>query len=114
MALEQPLARERAAGGETAVAGPLLLAGGLALLCAAWQGWLWWAARDWGHLAPLVAGLLALPLTAIALWRRAGARPVYDPALVREKLARRAFTAQLRLAVVAPPGTPAAAVEERL
>lgn len=114
LALEQPLAGERTAGERESFAGPLLLAGAVAAVALGWQAWQWWATRDWSHLALLVAVALAIPAVAVLARRLLGARAVYDPALVREKIARPVFAAQLRLAVFAPPGTPLPAVEARL
>jgi hypothetical protein len=118
LAVEHPLARERAAAG-AAGAGPSLtgvfaLAGLLVLGAAGLQAYAWYADGDWPRLVLLA--LAAAGAAAGLFWvrRRLGARPVYDARLVQEKLSRPAYLAEARLAVFAPAAAPRAGVEARL
>ncbi|MBV9749711.1 MAG: hypothetical protein JO157_12950, partial [Acetobacteraceae bacterium] len=68
----------------------------------------------WSSLV-LPACIGALVLVALGfLWRRLGRRPLYDVALVQEKLNRPAALAELRLLVFAPKAADAASVADRL
>ena len=102
LAIERPLAAERAAtqtgaGGGAAPLAALLVAGVLGL-----QGYHWYAAHAWLHLSLLATGVVTGGSSLAWLWRRFTDRPTYDPALVREKVSRPAFQTELRLAVFAP------------
>jgi hypothetical protein len=114
LAVEHPLAAERARSGAASllpvyVVALLLGAGAVALQAA-----LWYDAEDWGRLALLGAALaVLLPVLAWLAWRLARP-PVYDPRLVQEKISRIAYRADLRLAVFAPAGVDPAAVAARL
>ncbi len=114
MAVEHPLAAERARSGSASLL-PVYLTGGLlASGAAALQGYHWYAAGDWLRLACLgalcSAGLAGLGWLAHRLARR----PVYDPRLVQEKISPVAYQADLRLAVFAPTGAVSDAVAARL
>ncbi|HEX5506179.1 MAG TPA: hypothetical protein VFW96_26410 [Thermomicrobiales bacterium] len=117
MALEQPLAAERRPTRDTSgptAAGTALPLGGLGAAVLAWQIRAWYEAGDWLRLGQAaLCAITALALLVLVL-RFRGRRPVYDPALVAEKIARPAYRAQLRLLVFAPAGTPAPAMRARL
>lgn len=118
LALERPLATEytaargAGAGGSTNAQFFLVALAGLALTF--WQARQWYEAGEWAPLGLLAAGVgCGLPLL---LWaaRRLLTRPVYDPRLVREKIARPARVAELRLAIITPGDVTAAAARTRL
>lgn len=107
-----PLAAERSRAPESAAGGG---AGGQMLLpvvvagtgVVAWQGYAWYAAADWLRLIALAGGVVfGVPGPAWAA-RGLRGRPDPDPRLVAEKQSRPAYRAELRLAVLAPAGTPA-------
>ncbi len=79
-----------------------------------WHAYGWYLDGDWGRLAALVGVACAALVATVWLMRRLARRAVHDPRLVREKIARPARLAELRLAVYAPAGTPAGALRERL
>jgi hypothetical protein len=116
LALERPLATEygsiREGGGSSANAQLFLLAVA-ALALAAWQVRAWYEARAWASLGLLVTGLGGL---AALIWaaRRLFQTPVYDPRLVREKIARPARVLEIRLAVFAPLDAPDVGMQTRL
>ncbi|HET8630723.1 MAG TPA: type IV secretory system conjugative DNA transfer family protein [Thermomicrobiales bacterium] len=110
------LAREAAPAGRAgpSPAGVLLPAALCAALALGWQAYTWYDAGAWLPLALVAAGGLLAPPALLRLAGRVSARGGFDPRLVAEKLARPAFVAQLRLAVVAPADAPARAVAARL
>ena len=119
LAVEHPLAYERAAGprAETSLTGVFAPAALLAVGVVGLQAAAWYADGDWAALARLAAAVaLGAPALVWARRRlaRLTARPLYDPRLVQEKLSRPAFAAELRLAVFAPAGAPPDAVAARL
>jgi hypothetical protein len=114
LAVEHPLAAERARTGAASLlpvflVALLLLGGGGALQAVQWYG-----AGEWGALARLAAGAVLVLPAAVWLARRLAPRPVYDPRLVQEKISRIAYGADLRLAVFAPAAVAPAAVAARL
>ncbi len=116
LALEHPLAAERAAGSRTGPSSTsiALLAATVTGLAAFVLGQQWYAAGDWLHLGLLGSGVATGIPGALVLRRRCGQPPLYDPLLVREKLSHRGYLAQLRLAVIAPRDAPVAAVADLL
>ncbi|HEX2036975.1 MAG TPA: TraM recognition domain-containing protein [Chloroflexota bacterium] len=113
LAVEHPLAAERASAERPSLLPVFLLAGTLAAGAAVAQGHAWYQAGDWPRLGLLALGGAAIPPLC---WRisRWGRRPPFDPQLVQQKISRIAYRAELRLAVFAPAGTPPAALEGRL
>jgi hypothetical protein len=115
LAVEHPLAAERAARpADTSLASVFLLAGLLGAGGLAFQVTQWYAAGAWLPLGVGVVGSLAGAPAVVWLARRLLRRPVYDPRLVQDKVSRIAFQTQLRLAVFAPREVPALEVETRL
>ncbi|HEX2515516.1 MAG TPA: hypothetical protein VH257_12485, partial [Chloroflexota bacterium] len=114
LAVEHPLASERARGGAASLLPVyllvLLLLGG----AGAVQGALWYEAGEWVPLVLLGTALVGLlPGLAWLGWRLAHP-PVYDPRLVQDKISRVAYQADLRLALFAPAGLDSRAVTARL
>src|SRR5947209_2332101 len=92
---------------------PLGLLGLAGVLAAGWAALDAWDRGDaLGVLQAAAVPALALVLGVLAL--RLAARVPEDPQLVRDKLACDAARAELRLIVLAPPGTDRAAVRTRL
>jgi len=115
LAVEHPLARERAAGrADTSLASVFLLAGLLGAGGLLFQAAQWYAAGAWLPLGLLVLGSIVGAPAVVWLARRLLRQPVYDPRLVQEKVSRIAFQTQVRLAVFAPREVPALEVEGRL
>lgn len=115
LAVQHPLASERAAGhADTSLARLFLLAGLLAAGILALQGYQWFVAGDWRSLGLLVGGLAATAPGLLWLVRRLSERPIYDVRLVQEKVSRIAHLAQIRLAVFAPSEAPEGEVRARL
>ena len=118
-AASRPPERERGGrASEAASLGPVgpILAAVAAL--SAWQA----LRRMWddGERLPIIGGgalllvaLAALVTLAIAVGRRRSV-PACDPALIRQKLGRTAYTLELRLAIFAPAGTDPGAMDARL
>ncbi len=115
LAVEHPLASERtAAQADTSLTSVFLMAGLLGAGTLAFQGYQWYALRDWLHLGLLAGGVLAGTPGAIWLLKRLSDRPIYDVRLVQEKVSRIAYVSQIRLAVFAPAQVPGVEVESRL
>jgi hypothetical protein len=115
--LEHALAPERAAeyGGRSSGWGGLV--GAVLLLGAVLLGprvALASRSGDWFHLVVPVAGISVAMLIVGAVWRRLKRRPLYDLALVQEKLSRPAARVELRLVVFAPADAQPQAVTGRL
>jgi hypothetical protein len=110
LALASPLDAERTV---TTEQGPslgsiFLLGGAMLAVGGASLGQQWYATGDWLHLGALVGGVGGGVPGLLILRARLGRRPLYDPLLVREKLAHAAHVTQLRLSVFAPANTDAA------
>ena len=114
LAMEHPLASERAAHADTSLTSVFLMAGLLGAGCLAFQGYQWYAAGDWFHLGLLVGGVLVAAPGALWLIKRLSDRPIYDMRLVQEKVSRIAYVSQLRLAIFAPARAHSVEVESRL
>ncbi len=73
---------------------------------AALRGYLWVQAGETWKAVLLGAGLfVALAVAGWARWRWEEARKrIYDPLLIREKVARIAFDAEIQVTVILPPG----------
>jgi Helicase HerA, central domain len=115
--LEHALAPERAAeyGGRSygwgGLVGAVLLLGAVVLgprLALANRS------GDWLHLILPVGGITLAMLVAGVVWRRLNRRPLYDLALVQEKLSRPAARVELRLVVFAPADAEPLVVAGRL
>jgi hypothetical protein len=114
LAVEHPLAAERLAARGPSLAGAFAPAGLLVAGVLALQAYQWFSAGDWPPLAMLVGGgAVGIPGLAWA-FRRLTRKPIYDMRLVQEKIARVAFSAQIRLAIFAPADAAAAQVQTRL
>jgi hypothetical protein len=114
-AQEHPLERERAeARHDTSLGQVYALAALLVVGLLGFQAYEWYLDEDWLRLGLLGAGALLGAAGLVWLALRLGRRTVHDPRLVREKVARIAFQAQLRLTVVAPAGVPAPSLAARL
>lgn len=118
LALERPLAADHAPtgtgpGGSTTNAQLYLLALA-ALALALWYAHQWYEAGDWARLGLLTATVACGVPAPLWLARRLSTRLVYDPRLVREKIARPARIVELRLAVITPGDVPVAAARARL
>lgn len=115
LAVEDPLASERASGrADTSLAPVFLLAGLLATGCLAYQGYQWFSTGQWLYLGLLGGGTgVGLP-SAFWLARRLLQHPIYDMRLVQEKISRIAYVTEIRLAIFAPRDTPRAALDGRL
>jgi hypothetical protein len=115
LAVEHPLAAERAGGrADTSLTSVFLLAGLLGAGGVLFQATQWYAAGAWRPLGLLVLGSVAGVPALVWLARRLLRRTLYDPRLVQDKVSRIAFRAQVRLAVFAPREVPAPAVAARL
>ncbi len=115
LAVEHPLAAERArAGADTSLMPVFALAGLIVAGGLAFQAYQWYLGREWLHLGLLAGGGLAGAPALLWLARRLGNKPIYDVKLVQEKVSRIAFVAQPRLAVFAPKGAPRVQVDARL
>src|SRR4051794_6976729 len=99
----------RLMGASLELMGGLLVAG-----ATAFQAYRWYLDEEWLSLALLAAGAAAGLAGAFLLLRRRNRRELHDPRLVREKLDRVAFLAQLRLTVFAPPDADPRAVAARV
>jgi hypothetical protein len=116
MALQNPVAAERSGRSDsgTSLASLVSLFGlGLAVLVSI-NAWSAWERGDWGEIVLGAAGLAGVIGIAIAVYLRFARRELHDPRLVQEKLSREACRVELRLAVIAPGHTSAAAVRNRL
>jgi hypothetical protein len=115
LAVQHPLEHERVPR-PTEMATPMLafVAVLLALAAAALQSYAWLQAGQWLHLLGLGAGSVLGVFIGFPLLWRTFRSPVYDMDLVREKVSRVAYRAELRLAVYAPATTPEAAIRAQL
>jgi hypothetical protein len=115
LTVQHPLVAEQTPRhADTSLTGLLLLVGVLLGTLLGYQAYAWFVANQW---LPLAGSLAALGLGGLAApWviRRFLGRPVYDMALVRDKLSSSAFEAQLRLAVIAPAAANPAELQARL
>jgi hypothetical protein len=115
LAVEHPLASERAAGqGDTSLTPVFGLAGLLMAGILGIQAYHWYELGDWFHLGLLTLGLLIGVPALVWLARHLTRPPIYDMRLVQEKVSRIAYLAQIRLSVIAPSSVPNYMVEERL
>ena len=114
LAVERPLAPRPGGHAESSPMDVVLLAALFAVAALGLQVYRWYLAAQWLNLGLLLGGLgVGLP-AFFWLAGRLSRRQVYDPQLVREKVSRPAYQAEVRLAVFAPAAAPAAAVRERL
>ncbi|MCC6178483.1 MAG: hypothetical protein IT305_24520 [Chloroflexi bacterium] len=114
LAVEHPLASERAGErADTSLAPVFMLAGILTAGCLAFQGYQWFQGGQWLNLALLVGGIAVGAPASVLLARRLLQKTVYDMRMVQEKISRIAFAAEIRLAVFAPDSEPETAVAAR-
>jgi hypothetical protein len=113
LSVQHPLADEHAAA-ESERPGLLLLLGLLLAGVCALQGYRWYLAGRWQWLALLGAAAMLGTAGLVVLARHLARRRVHDPTLVREKVRRPAFRAELRLAVFASAEVPERWLDERL
>src|SRR5439155_12239159 len=103
LAVQHPLAHERVPRPAEMPLATLGFVSGLLLLAAvALQSLLWIRAGEWLQLTGVVATVLVALRLGLPRLRRLLRAPVYDMELVREKVTRVAYRAELRLAVFAP------------
>jgi hypothetical protein len=114
LAVEHPLASERAGGrADTSLAPVFMLAGLLTAGCLAYQGFRWFDAGQWLNLALLAGGIGVCAPAAVLLARRLLRRDIYDMRMVQDKISRIAFVTEIRLAVFAPKGAARAVIDAR-
>ncbi|HVA86308.1 MAG TPA: hypothetical protein VNF73_08345, partial [Candidatus Saccharimonadales bacterium] len=115
LALENPLARPpSAATADTSLTSVVALAGLLLLAAVGLRAHELYAAGAWWNLAQLL-GASGLGVAGLVWLRgRLAPRPPVDPRLVREKLGRRAFQAEIRLAIFAPSDVSGSRLAARL
>ncbi len=115
LAVEHPLASERAAShSDTSPSQVVALAGLLVLGTLGFQAYHWLQAGDWHQLALLATGILTGIPSLVWIRRHLGKPPIYDMRLVQEKVSHIAHRAEIRLAIMAPADVLAQAVEYRL
>src|SRR4051794_34436820 len=115
LAVEHPLASERAAGhADTSLAPVFMLAGLLVAGGLAFQSYQWFLAGRWLQLGLLGTGVVVVLPSAIWLARRLLRRQIYDMRLVQEKISRTAFLSEIRVAVFAPRDVSAPALDTYL
>ena len=114
LALERPQTPRPGGAAEGSPMDVVLLAALFLVAALGFQVYRWYLAAQWLNLGLLLVGL-GVGVPAL-LWfvGHLPRRQVYDPQLVREKVSRPAYLAQLRLAVFAPDGAPKAALREQL
>ena len=115
LAVQHPLASEHVPR-PTESSLPMLafLAILLGIAAVGLQAYLWHQAGQWLQLVGLLAATVVGGGAAVALWRRLCQPAMYDMDLVREKVTRLAYRAELRLVVYAPCGTAPAACDAEL
>jgi hypothetical protein len=115
LAVEHPLASERAAGqGDTSLTPVFGLAGLLMAGTLGIQAYHWYELGDWFHLGLLTLGLLIGVPALVWMARHLTRPPIYDVRLVQEKVSRIAYLAQVRLSIIAPASVPRSEVEDRV
>ena len=120
-AYERPLEPQRspstpssqgASGGPEPLALAVLAVVGL----VAFKGWDWVQSGEPLKAALLGLGAFGASIAGLWLWQRwkGGRKRVYDPALIKEKVSRGAFEAELQVTAVLPPGARPQRAEELL
>ena len=116
--LEQPRPAVNAPSSQGASGGPEPLA--LAVLAVvglvAFKGWDWVQSGEPLKAALLGLGALGASIAGLWLWQRwkGGRDRVYDPVLIKEKVSRAAFEAQIEVTAILPPGGKAERARELL
>ena len=95
---------------------PLALAVLAVVGLVAFKGWEWVQSGEPLKAALLGLGALGASIAGLWLWQRwkGGRDRVYDPALVKEKVSRAAFEAQIEVTAILPPGGKAERARELL
>ena len=115
LAVQHPLEHERLLRPtETATPTLAFLAVLLAIAVIGLQSYLWLQAGQWLQLFGLGTGLVISAFGGLPLLRRLLRPPVYDMDLVREKVTRVAYRAELRLALYAPTTQSQATINAQL
>jgi hypothetical protein len=115
LAVQHPLAHERVPRpGEMPLATLGFVSGLLLLAALALQSFMWISAGEWLQLTGLATAVLISLGLGFPRLRRLLRAPVYDMELVREKVTRVAYRAELRLAIFAPAIADPAAVAAQL
>jgi hypothetical protein len=115
LAVQHPLAGEQAPRHtETSMASLGLLVALLLVVLFVYETYVLFQAGEWLSLA--IRAVVTVLAGSLLPWlvRRLLTRPVYDMALVREKVRRAAFRVQLRLAVFGPPEATTNELQSRL
>ena len=116
--IEQPRPAVNAPSSQGASGGPEPLA--LAVLAVvglvAFKGWDWVQSGEPLKAALLGVGALGASIAGLWLWQRwkGGRDHMYDPVLVKEKVSRAAFEAQIEVTAILPPGGKAERARELL
>ena len=102
--------------GKTGGMDPLALAVLAVVGLVAFKGWEWVQSGEPLKAALLGLGALGVSIAGLWLWQRwkSGRDRVYDPALIKEKVSRAAFEAQIEVTAILPPGGKAERARELL
>ncbi len=95
---------------------PLALAVLAVVGLVGFKGWEWVQSGEPLKAALLGLGALGASVAGLWLWQRwkGGRKRIYDPALIKEKVSRGAFEAELQVTAVLPPGARSQRAEELL
>jgi len=111
LAVEHPLADERATAQVDTGGNALPTVGTFLSLGVAAEGYNLYRAADWGHLALIPAAALALLAGLVTIKRLRPKKAIYDMRLVEQKISRLAYLAELRVGVIAPASASRSHVE---
>ena len=95
-----------APGGKSGGPEPLALAVLAVVGLVAFKGWDWVQSGEPLKAALLGLGVLGASIAGLWVWNRwkGGGKRVHDPALIKEKVSRAAFDAELQVTAILPPG----------
>ncbi|MFN8472192.1 MAG: hypothetical protein U0822_08390 [Anaerolineae bacterium] len=114
LAVEPPPPRYTAQGADTSLNNVYLMAVLLAVVAVGLQAYDWYLDHHWLPLALLGLTLVVAIPALVWLVRRLRHKPVSDTNLIREKIKRPAYVAEVRLAIFAPSDVPRPQLEARL